>query len=83
MILLAHIFIALSSLFVTAYAFVTPTRTSLNVSYALVGLTIATGTYIAVANPAHMVQACVSGLIYTGVVMVGIAQVRCKLVLDL
>ena len=82
MILLAHIIIALSSLFVTAYAFITPTRTSLKVSYVLVGLTIATGTYIAVANPAHMVQACVSGLIYTGFVMAGIIAVRRKLALS-
>lgn len=82
MILLAHIIIALSSLFVTAYAFISPTQTTLKASYALIGLTIATGTYIAVANPTHMVQACVSGLIYTGVVMVGIVAVRRKLALS-
>lgn len=79
MILLTHIVIALSSLFVTAYAFVTPTQNTLRLSYAFVALTIATGTYIAVANPTHMVQACVSGLIYTGVVLTGIVAVRRKL----
>lgn len=82
MILLLHIIIALGSLFVTAYAFIKPTQKVLRASYALVGLTIATGTYIAVANPTHMVQACVSGLIYTGVVMVGIVAVRRKLALS-
>lgn len=82
MILLAHIIIALSSLFVTAYAFISPSQLTLKASYVFVGLTIASGTYIAVANPTHMVQACISGLIYTGVVMVGIVAVRRKLALS-
>jgi len=79
MILLLHIAIALSSLVVTALAFVTPKQSLLRASYVLVVLTITTGTYIAVASPTHMVQACVSGLIYTGVVFVGIAAARRKL----
>jgi len=82
MILLLHIAIALSSLVVTALAFVSPKQSLLYTSYALVALTISSGTYIAVISPAHMVQACISGLIYTVVVMGGIVAVRRKLAVD-
>ena len=80
MILLLHVAIALSSLAVTALAFVSPKQSLLNASYVLVVLTILTGTYIAVESPAHMVQACMSGLVYTAVVMGGIGAARRKLI---
>lgn len=79
MILLIHIIIALTSLIVTASAFISPSQSLLRISYALVVLTIASGTYIAISSPAHMVQACVSGLIYTGVVFVAIGAIHRKL----
>lgn len=79
MILLLHIAIALSSLVVTALAYVSPKQPLLYTSYALVALTISSGTFIAISSPAHMVQACVSGLIYTAVVLAGIVAVRRKL----
>lgn len=69
MILIAHILIALTSLFITAAAFVRPSQTALKLSWSFVVLTISTGTLVAIASPAHMVQACVSGLIYTAVVV--------------
>lgn len=81
MILLLHILVALSSLVVTAAAFVSPKQSLLNVSYILVALTVVSGTYIAVMSPAHMVQACVSGLFYTAIVLSGIVAVRRKLTL--
>ncbi len=82
MILLTHILIALTSLVITAYAFVSPSQATLRASYALVALTIATGTYVAVANPMHIAQACVSGLVYTGVVMATLVATRRKLSLN-
>ena len=82
MILLLHIIIALSSLVVTAVAFVTPKRSLLLASYVLVALTIMTGTYVTITSPDHMVQACVSGLLYTTVALGGISAVRRKLAVE-
>ena len=82
MILLLHIIIALSSLVVTAVAFVTPKRSLLLASYVLVALTIMTGTYVTITSPGHMVQACVSGLLYTAVALGGIGAVRRKLAVE-
>lgn len=79
MILPLHIAIAISSIVFTAYVYFSPTKTKLTGSYVLVGLTIATGTWLVVANPAHMVQSCISGLVYLGVVFSGIALARSKL----
>jgi hypothetical protein len=79
MIVLIHILIALSSVVFTTYAFFAPSRTKLRASYGLVALVLASGTYLVWTNPAHMVQACTSGLIYVGGVTVGILAVHRKL----
>lgn len=79
MILALHILIALGSVGYTTYVFFAPTTAKLRASYALVALTLLSGTYLAVSNPAHILQTCVSGLIYTGAVSVGIAFARKKL----
>jgi hypothetical protein len=76
MILLLHIIIALSSLVYTGYIFISPSKRGLYVSYALTALTIVTGSYLVVSKPAHMLQACTTGLIYLGVMLVGQAVVR-------
>lgn len=80
MALVLHILIALGSIGFTTYVFFAPTTTKLQVSYALVAFTLLSGTYLAVSNPTHILQTCVSGLIYTSVVSVGIAFARKKLV---
>lgn len=79
MILPLHIVIALASVLYAAFTYFSPSRTKLNVSYALVVMTIASGTWLVVANPAHMVQSCISGLVYIGAVFFAIALARRKL----
>ncbi len=79
MILLAHIIIALVSLGSTTYAFFHPTRLTLRISYLLVALTVATGTYLILMSPAHMLQTCTTGLVYLGVVTLGILAARQRL----
>lgn len=64
MTLLLHILIALISVAFTSFVFVSPTSGRLKVSYALIGLTLASGTYLVLTSPAHMIQACVSGIVY-------------------
>jgi len=79
MILLLHITIALASVGLTTYAFFNPSQAKLRISYALVTLTLISGTALVIESQAHMLQACVTGLAYVGAVSVGIAGVRYKL----
>ena len=79
MLLVAHIAIAVSSVIYTALVYFAPTQTKLNASYVLVGLTVASGTWLIIANPAHMVQSCISGLVYLGVEFFGIILARNRL----
>lgn len=80
--LIFHILIALSSIFYTGFAYVFPSKKKINISYALILSTIATGTYLIVLNQSHMISACITGIIYLGVVSVGILFARKKLLLQ-
>jgi hypothetical protein len=78
-ILIPHIIIALSGLALTTYAYFRPSKAHLRVAYAAVGLTFATGFYLVVMAPAHMIQACTEGLVYLGIASIGIVATRAKL----
>lgn len=78
MILLLHIAIALSSIVLSTYVYFRPSRTALYSSYGLVGVTFISGFYMVMASPAHLMQACVSGLIYLGVVSLALLAARQK-----
>ena len=79
MILITHILIALSGLVITTIAYMRPSSNMLRAAYAGVGLTFATGFYLVAMAPAHMLQACTSGLMYLGAVSIGIVATRAKL----
>jgi len=79
MILIFHIVIALSSLVYTTYVLFSPSVRKLQVSYALVGLTLATGTSLVIAHPSHLLQGCTTGLLYVGIVTVGIVSAHRKM----
>ncbi len=69
MLLLAHIIIALTSVVVSTYTVFRPALKSLRVSSALVGATLASGTYLVISTHAPMLSSCVTGLVYTGLVL--------------
>lgn len=79
MILPLHILIAVSSIGFTTYMFFNPTESKLKASYVLVAATIASGTALVISDSAHMLQACASGLLYTGISTVTIWATRTKL----
>jgi hypothetical protein len=79
LLLLSHIIIALSGLAVTTVAYFRPSKALLQTSYALAGLTLASGTYLTIISPAHIMQTCITGLVYFGFVTYGIVSVRKKL----
>ncbi len=78
--LLLHISIALASVAFSTYLYFVPSRTKLHASYALVGLTVASGTYLVVASHATMLRTCMMGLLYVGITSAVIAAARQKLI---
>lgn len=79
MVLTAHIIIALLSVVFTTYMIFAPSQAKLRASYGLVTLTLASGTYLVVNSSGHLLQACTTGLLYVGLVSIGIAMARKKL----
>lgn len=79
MLLLVHIVIALSSLVSTGYAYLRPSKKTLNISYGFVAGTLLTGSYLVISKPSHMVSTCVTGLVYLMVVFAGIFAARKRL----
>lgn len=77
--LLAHILIALAGLACTTYLYFRPSSGALRGSYLLLAGTLASGTYLVVGTGNHLLQACMSGLLYTGIVSLGIVAARRKL----
>jgi hypothetical protein len=80
MILLLHIAIALASVAFAAYGFFFPSKAKLRVSYGLIAATLTTGTYLVVTAPAHMLEACTAGLLYTSIMVVATVAVRKKMI---
>lgn len=79
MILLLHVAIAITSLALTTYAFFVPSRAKLNASYVFIALTLVSGTLLVFSAPAHILQACTSGMIYFVIASAGALAVRRKL----
>ena len=76
MILLMHILIAVTSVVYTSLLLIWPSRTKLHISYTLIAATLTSGTILTVINPAHMLQACMSGLAYVVIVSAGVFVAR-------
>ncbi len=64
MILLAHIVIALASIGLATNTWFRPSRTKLRANYGLIAATVASGTYLLVSKPSHMLETCTLGLAY-------------------
>lgn len=79
MIVFLHVLIALASIAHITFAYFRPTRKQLVISYSFVGLTLASGIGLVATEPAHMIQACTSGLVYLAVMSVAIMATSVKL----
>lgn len=80
MLLVIHIVVALASIGFASVLLFAPTSTRLRISYSLIGLTFATGIGLVVVSPAHMLHACISGIVYAMAVtgLTAYAQVKLK-----
>ena len=79
MILLLPICIALTSVIFTTFSFISPSKPKLKAPYALIALTLASGTYLVASTGSPILQSCVTGLIYTATMLTGILATRHKL----
>ena len=79
MLLVIHIVIALGSIIGTTWALLQPSKRSLQLSYALVGMTLASGTYLVWSTHSPLVASCTTGLIYICGTTAGLSIARHKL----
>jgi hypothetical protein len=55
---------------------VAPTKFGLRTSYALMGLTLTTGTALILTTGGHLLEACIMGILYTSFVVFGIVRTQ-------
>lgn len=79
MLLESHVVIALCGLIWTSYVVLFPTAAKISASYGFVAATLLTGTALVISSGQHILQSCVTGLIYTAVVTTGIAVAQRRL----
>lgn len=79
MLLVTHIVIALVSIAWTTYVVVLPSKSKIHGSWAMVAATLVTGTALVASTGQHILQACVTGLLYTAVITAGIVTAQRRL----
>jgi predicted amidohydrolase len=79
MIVILHAVIATISLGFTTYLYLRPSTSKLHIAYGLALATLSSGVYLAWSAPVHMVHACMAGVVYLGLVTLGIVAARTKL----
>ncbi len=79
MLLITHIIIALASLVSTGISFVLPSEHKLQISYALIAGTLTSGTVLVVSSHAAVAPSCLTGLVYTAVVLTGVIAAHTRL----
>jgi hypothetical protein len=79
MLLVLHIFAALSGIGLTTYSYLSPSLAKIRYSYGLVILTIASGTAIIIRDHLSILSICLSGLLYIGFTVSGLIAASHKL----
>jgi len=79
MVVLLHVIIALLSIATSSYLFFKPSIKGMRISYGLIAGTIGTGSYLIVTAPTHILETCVMGLVYLGIVIAATLATRAKL----
>lgn len=77
--LIIHIIIALTSILYTGFVFLNPSKYKFYISYGFVAATLATGTYLVIMMPSHLVSACFTGIVYLSFVTAGLVAAHKKL----
>lgn len=78
MVVLLHVIIALSSVCFATYLFFKPSKKNFYINYSLIALTFISGIYLVIATHSPLLQSCISGLVYLGVVSFATAAAQYK-----
>lgn len=79
MILITHLFVALSSIIYASYLWFQPSKGKFTRAYWLVAATIGTGILLVWQTHSKILSSCISGLIYLAVVSLQITLARRRL----
>jgi hypothetical protein len=79
MILIFHIFVAISSLIWTGYVYYSPSKLKLNTAYVLTALMLISGFSLILTKPGQMTQTCLEGLTFLALVGYGLVKAKNKL----
>lgn len=79
MVLVLHIIIALFSMVYASRVYMRPSLPGLRLSYGLVAATVASGLYLVASTRTAILRTCVTGLLYVGIMSVGIILAQRKL----
>ena len=79
MFALIHVSIALSSIAYTTFLFFRPVAQRFIAAYGLVAATLGSGVYLVISTHSNLLQSCMSGIAYLGIVSAGIYAARIKL----
>lgn len=66
--LLTHITIAISGILFATWLLFSPSDFKFKANYLLLGATLVSGTYLVVERGTHIMESCITGLIYTGAI---------------
>lgn len=80
MLIFFHVAIALASIVNSTLLYFSPSKAKLYASYVMITSTLASGTYLVITTHSKILQSCLMGLFYLGIVSVGTVSARGKLV---
>ena len=76
MVVILHVLMALTSMAWTTFLLFAPTKQRFYISYALIGLTFVSGTYLVISTHAGLLRSCITGLTYLAIVAAGVLLAR-------
>jgi hypothetical protein len=80
MVILVHVILAISSLFLASFSYIHPSISKIRNSYILIGSTLISGTYLIFANQVNILRTCLTGLTFLAVTTFVTHQARLKYV---
>jgi hypothetical protein len=72
MLILAHVFVAFASVAWVTHLYLHPSRRRLHAAYGLIAVTLMSGTYLVVSTGSPLLSSCVTGIMYLGLVSIGL-----------
>ncbi len=80
MIVILHVFIAVSSLMLATYTFIKPSRTLFLANYSFVAATVLSGAGLVWMEPSRMLHVCEVGLLYLAIVSLATVAARSRFI---